>query len=133
VQPQIDLSQQTSPDDLPDQAQNQMFPSFCDVTRSNVDNRTPDTFSGRYNDVVVFGDLERVQGFTCGRMRFVENTDIDGIRDGIVNQFAKNETILAVIKQLHGLSRNRETIADVWVVLNDLNHNNSQMSMAKKR
>ena len=51
----------------------------------NVDDGAADGLGGRDDDVVVLGHLERVKRFLC--CRFVQDTGIDGIGYGVVDEF----------------------------------------------
>lgn len=114
----VNLCKQSSSNDLPDKTQNKMFCSLCYVARTNVDDRASDGF-GRCNDnVVVLGHLERVQALLSSRL--VQNSDIDSVRDGIVDEFTEDKPISAFFKNLHGISGDRESCANVWIVLEDL-------------
>lgn len=99
-----------------------MFPSLSDIARSNVHDGTTDTFSRCDDDIVVFGDLECVEGFTSSR--FVEDTGIDCVGDGIVDEFTENETVFAVVEELHCFSWDGEAVANIWIVLDDLHQKN---------
>lgn len=57
----VDLAEQTSSDDLPNQTQNQVLPAFDKVLGTNVDYRASDTLGGGDNDVVIFSHLESVE------------------------------------------------------------------------
>lgn len=118
MQLNIHLCQQTSPNNLPNETQDQMFPSLSDIARSDVHNGATDTFRRSNNDIVVFGDLESVERFTRGW--FVENTEVDCVGYGVVDEFAKDETIFTVVEELHCVCWDGETVAYFWIVLDDL-------------
>lgn len=100
----VDLCKQSATDDLPDQAEYKMFTAFSDITGSNVDDRAANSLGGCDDNIVVFGHLESIKGFP--RSSFVEDTGINRFGDGVVDELAKNQTISALIEQLHGVGRN---------------------------
>lgn len=118
MQLDINLAEQPLPDDLPDQAENQMFCALRDICRSNVDDGTADGFSRRYDNIIVLCDLERIKWFASCRL--VENTHIDGVRDGVVYEFTEDEAVTAFIEELHGVGGNWDAFSYVWVVFQDL-------------
>lgn len=58
VETDIDLRQETSLDDLPDKAKNQMLASIHNILRSNVDNAASNSLGRVDGDIVVLNDLE---------------------------------------------------------------------------
>lgn len=77
-----------------------MLAPLCDIRRADVNHGAANSLGTGDYDVVVLGDLEGVQGFTRGGL--VEHTDVNCVRDGVVDEFTENEAILALIKELHG-------------------------------
>jgi hypothetical protein len=69
-----------------------MFSSFGNIRGSDIDNGTSNTLCGCDDDIVVFCDLEGIQwlcstgGFVDGW--FVEDSLVDGVWDGVVDEFA---------------------------------------------
>lgn len=63
----VDLAEQTPSDNLPDETENEMFTTFGDILRTNVNDGTSDTFRRSDDNVVVFGHLKGVEwfGFAC--------------------------------------------------------------------
>ena len=118
VQLDVDLAEQTSPDDLPDQTQNQMLAHLNDVPTANVDNGTPNTLCRLNNDVVVLGEVEVVQLLDLFA-RLVENTLVDCVGYAVVDQLRQHETILALIEHLEGVGREGQAVANVWVAGKD--------------
>lgn len=104
----IDLSQKTSSDDLPNKTKDKMFSALRDISRSDVNHRASDTLRRSNNDIVVFSNLESVESFSW--LWFIENTHINSVRNGIVDEFTKDQSILAFVKELHGIGWNRITI-----------------------
>lgn len=133
----INLTQQTPPDNLPDQPQNQMFSPFFQITRTDVDYGTSDTFCRSDDDIVIFCHLECVEGFwfPFGEW-FVEDTFIDGFRDGVVDQLAQDETIYTglgragswktapftatFVEQLHSICRDRQNMIQIRIASQNL-------------
>lgn len=111
----IDLAEQSTSNNLPDETQDEMLPAFLKVLGSNIYDGTTNSLGGGDNDVVVLGHLESVKWLSGGRL--VEDTHIDSVRNGVVNQFAKDETITALVEELHGACWYREAITDVAVSL----------------
>ena len=95
-----------------------MLSTFSEVTRSNINDGAANTTSGSDNDVVVFSNLESVKRFASGR--FVKNSSINGIRNRVVNKFTKNKTITTFVEDLHSISRNGQTSADIGIAFEDL-------------
>ena len=56
----INLTEQASPDDLPNQAEDQMLPSLLDIRGTDVDNRASNSLRGCDDNVVVLGHLESI-------------------------------------------------------------------------
>ena len=86
-----DSAQKAASNDLPDQAQNQMFSALGQVRRPNVDDRAANGFRRSDDNVIVFGDLEGVEWLS--RFGDVENSGIDCVGDGVVDQFTKDQTV----------------------------------------
>lgn len=92
-----------------------MLPAFSEIRRSDVYDGTADCFGRGDDDIIVFRNLERVQLFAG--LGFVENAEVNRIWDGVVDEFAENETVFAVVEELHGVGGDGEARADVGVVL----------------
>jgi hypothetical protein len=114
----IDLGQKTPSDDLPNETKDKMLAAFRDITRSDVDHGASNTLGGRNNDVVVFSNLEGIQRFSW--LWFVENSRINGVSYGVVNEFAKDQSILAFVKKLHSISWDRITTSNIWIIFDHL-------------
>lgn len=114
----IHLRQQTSPDDLPNETQDQVLSSFNDIGGADVDDGAADSFGGRDDNVVVLGHLESIEGLA--RRGFVQDTRVNRLGYGVVDQFAKDETIASFVKQLHGVRWNGEASADVRIFCKNL-------------
>jgi hypothetical protein len=63
-----------------------VLPALGYIRRADVDDITADSFGGRDDDVVVLHYLESVKWFASGRD--VEDTSVDRIWDGIVDELA---------------------------------------------
>lgn len=97
----IDLSEKSTTNNLPDQAQDQVLTALSDISRADVHNGAPNSLCGGDNDVVVFGDLERVERFARGGL--VEDTVIDRFWYGVVDEFTEDQTVSAFVEELHGI------------------------------
>ena len=118
VELDIDLSKQTSSNNLPDETENEMLATFCDVRCTDVHDGAANTLCRGNDNVVVLRDLESVQRLLGGRL--VENTSIDRVWDRVVDQFAQNQTVLAFVEYLHCVGGDCEAASDIRVVLDDL-------------
>lgn len=88
VKTNIDLGQETSLDDLPDETQNQVLASIHDILGSNVDDTASDSLGRIDGNVVVLDDLE------VGELVLdVQDTLIDGVWHRVVDELAQKETI----------------------------------------
>ena len=114
VQLDINLAKQTSPDDLPDQTQNQVLAHLDDISTTNVDNGTPNTLRRLNNDVVVLGEVEVVQRLDL-LARLVQNTLIDCVWYAVVDQLGQHKTVLALVEHLESVGGEGQAVADVWV------------------
>jgi hypothetical protein len=114
VQLDIDLAEQTSPDDLPDQTQNQVLTHLDDITTANVDDGTPNTLGRLDNNVVILSKVEIVQLLDL-LARLVQDTLVDCVWHAVVDELGQHETILALVEHLEGVSGEGQTVADVRV------------------
>lgn len=80
-----------------------MLATFLNICRTNIDNGASNSFGGGDNNVVVFGHLEGIKGFSGSR--FIEDTGIDCFWDGIVDQFTEDQPIPDLVKELHRSGR----------------------------
>ena len=118
MQLDVDLAEQTSPDDLPDQTKNQMLSNLDNVSSANVDNRAADALC-RFNDnVVVLSKVEVVQRLDL-LARFVEHTLVDGVRHAIVDEFGQDKAVFAGIEHLKGIGGEGQSVANVGVASKD--------------
>jgi hypothetical protein len=114
VQLDIDLAEQTSPDDLPDQTQNQVLTHLDDITTANVDDGTPNTLGRLDNNVVILSKVEIVQLLDL-LARLVQDTLVDCVRHAVVDELGQHETILALVEHLEGVGGEGQAVADVRV------------------
>ena len=114
----IDLGQKTPSDDLPNETKDKMLAAFRDISRPDVDNGASNTLGGCNDDVVIFSDLESIQRFSW--LWFVENSCINCVSHGVIDELAKDQSILAFVKKLHGISWDRITISNIWIVFDHL-------------
>ena len=91
-----------------------MFPSLRNIRRPDVHYGAADTLRRRDNDIVVFSDLKCVQRFM--HMWLVEDTRIDGIGNGVVDEFTEDETVPAFVEYLHSFCRYGKSRANIWVI-----------------
>lgn len=118
VELDVDLREQTAADDLPDQAEDEMLAALRKVRCADVDDRTSDRFRGCDHDVVVFGDLEVVEGL--GSRRLVQHSYVDRFRNRVIDELGKNESISAIVEQLHRMGRDRDPVPDIGVAVEHL-------------
>lgn len=59
----IDFGEQTSSNDLPNKTKNQVLSAFRNIGGTDINDGTSDTLGRGNDDIVVFGDLESVEGF----------------------------------------------------------------------
>lgn len=104
VQLDVNLAQQSTANNLPDQAQNQMLPDLDDVASADVHNRAADTLGGFDDNVVVLTHMESIEIFRLSAGD-VEDTLIDGVRYTVVDELGENQTILALVEHLKGIGR----------------------------
>ena len=76
----VDICEQTLPDNLPNKTEDEMFSALRKVRRADVHHGATNTLRGRNDDVVVLRNLERIQRFVG--VRLVQDTSIDGVRYG---------------------------------------------------
>src|SRR5260221_6624243 len=95
-----------------------MLSAFGDICSADINNRTSYAFGRGDHNVVVFRDLEGVEGFTW--LGFIQDTHVNSVRHGIVDEFAQDQTVLAFVKELHRLCWDRVTMSYTRVVFNDL-------------
>lgn len=109
VQLDVDLVEEASSDDLPDQAEHEVLPSFDEIGGPDVDDAAADSFGRRDDNVVVLCHLEVVERFrpTTGlrglwlrwdpavrlASRLVEYSLVDGVRDGVIDELAQDQTV----------------------------------------
>ena len=95
-----------------------MLPAFRNVGGSDIDYGAPDGLRGQDDDIVIFSHLEVVKGLAWSRL--VQNTVVNRLRHGVVDKLRENETVPALIEELHGVGRNRKPVADVGISLENL-------------
>lgn len=114
MQLNINLAQETSPDDLPNQTQNQVFLDLDDVSTANVHHRATNTLCRLNYDVVVLGHVEGVQSLDL-LADSVEDTFVDGVRYAVVDELGQDQTVLAVVEHLKGVGVERQQAANIGV------------------
>ena len=111
----VDLGEQTSSDDLPDETENKMLAALRNVCSADVHDRAADTLRRGDDDVVVLRNLESIERFAGGGL--VEDTGIDGVGDGVVDEFTKDQAVLDLVEDLHCICRDGVSSCEVRVVL----------------
>jgi hypothetical protein len=93
----VDLGEQSTADDLPNETEDEVFSTLGNVLWTNVDDGTADTLCRGDDDVVVLGHLEGVQwlGLASFDGGFVEHSLVDGVGDRVVDEFTEDQTICA--------------------------------------
>lgn len=91
-----------------------MITACNDISRSNVDNGTSNSLSGVNDNVVVLSHLELVELLQPGAGT-VENTLIDGIGYGVVNELCEQKTVLALLEDLGSVGWEGKSVANVGV------------------
>jgi hypothetical protein len=84
----INFAKQTTLDNLPDKSKNQVLTTFHKILGTNVNNRASDSLGRVDHDIVVLGHLEAVD-----LLASIKNTLINGVRNGVVDEFTQNQTI----------------------------------------
>ena len=114
----IDLCEETASDDLPDETEDEMLSALCEIGGTDIDNGASNTLRTSNDNVIVLCDLESIQRLLRGW--FIKNTEIDSVWDRIIDEFAENEAVLAVIVQLHSIRWNWISVCKIWVMLEHL-------------
>ena len=110
----VDLAKQTSADNLPNQAKDEMFTHFDDVLSANVHHRAADTLCGLNNNVVVLRHVESVQLLDL-LARPIEHTFVNCVGNAVVYEFCKHQAILALVKHLKGVGWERKEMANIGI------------------
>ena len=118
MQLDIDFAQQSSADDLPDQAKNQVLPHLNNVAAANVDHGAPDTFRRLNDNVVVLRHLEGVERLGLPASH-VQHTLVDGVGHAVVDELGQNEAVLALVEHLERVGGEREAGANIRVAGKD--------------
>lgn len=90
-----------------------MFSAFLDILGTDVDHGAPNGLCRRDKNVVVFSHLEGIDLFAGPGL--VQNTNVNRLWDRIVDEFTKNQTITAFIKELHGGCGDRQSATNVRI------------------
>ena len=114
----INLAQETAPNDLPDEPENEMLADFDDVAASNVDDGTANALGRVDDDVVILGHVEGIQRLELFA-GLVQDALIDGIGDAVIDQLGQHQAILTLVKHLKGVGGEGQRIADVRVAGKD--------------
>lgn len=95
-----------------------MLSYFNDVTSANVDDGASNTLRRLNDDIVVLAHLESIKGASLPT-RNVKNSFIDGIRNTVVDELGKDQTILAFVEHLKCIGRERQPTSDLGVACQD--------------
>ena len=114
----VDMLQETTANDLPDKSEDEMFSSVCKVRGADIDHGAADGFGGCNDDIVVLGHLEVVEGLFG--VWHVQDADINSVGHRVVDEFAQQKTVPALVKDLHVVCRYRKTAPNVLVTVQDL-------------
>lgn len=114
----VNLAQKTPPNNLPDQAQDEVFSDLNDITRTDIHDRASYTLGRLDNDIVVFCHVEGIEVFDLASGD-VEHTLIDGVRNTIVDELRQYQTVLALIEHLESIGREGQTSPNVGVAGED--------------
>ena len=68
--------------------------------------------------MLLFCDLKSVEGYAGGRD--VEYTGVDRVGDRVVDKFTVGQSVTTLVKELHRVCWDRETMADVGIIFDDL-------------
>ena len=101
----IDLCKQAATNNLPDQPEDQMLATLCNIGRANINDGTSDSFGGGNDDIVVLCHLECIERLAGSRL--VEYTRINSFWYGVVDEFTEDQAVSAFVEQLHGMCRDR--------------------------
>lgn len=118
VQLDIDLTEKTTTDDLPDKAKDQVLADLDDVASTNVNDGAADTLGGLDNDVVVLAHLESIE-VLCLLSGHVHDSLVDGVGHAVVDELGKDETVLALVEHLESVSGEGQPRANVRVTGED--------------
>lgn len=118
VELNIDLAQQTTANDLPDQTQNQVLADLNDIPATNVHHRAANTLGRVDHNVVVLGHVESVQLLDL-LASLVQDTLINSIRYAVIDQLGQDQTVLALVEHLEGISREGQQVANIGIAGQD--------------
>ncbi|KAH3661835.1 hypothetical protein OGAPHI_006013 [Ogataea philodendri] len=109
----IDLAQQTSSDNLPNQTQNQVFFSFNNIFRMDVDNHTSNGLGRVQHHVGILQHREVVQ--LLALLRDVQNSGVNCVWNRIVNQLGKNQSVCALVENLERIERKWQSVTNMGI------------------
>lgn len=118
VQFDVDLAEQATADNLPNEAEDKMLPHFNNVTTANVDHGAADTLGGLDHNVVVLRHLEMVEGLGLPAGD-VKDTLIDGVWYTVVDELRENQAVLALVEHLERVGREGEAAPNVGITGED--------------
>lgn len=114
----VDLAQETTSNDLPDETENEMLPNLDNVTSTNVDDGAANTLGRLDDNVVVFSHLKGIE--ILGPFpRRIQDTFVDSVRDTVIDEFGQDEPVLALVKHLKGICREWKAATDIYIPSKD--------------
>src|SRR5690348_4695394 len=91
-----------------------MLPDLNDISSTNVNNGTTNTLGRFNNNVVVLAHVESIE-FLDLPARYVEYTLIDCVRDAVVDELGKDQTILTLVEHFESVGGKRKTTIDIGI------------------
>lgn len=110
----VNLPQESATDNLPDETEDEMFSDLNDISSANVDDGATNSLCGLNDNVVVLAHLEGVEIFGLFA-RYVENSFVDCVGDAVVDELGQHQTILALVKHLKSIGRERQAARNISV------------------
>lgn len=114
MQLDINLAEQTSPDNLPNQTKNQMLSDLDDISTANVDDGAANTLRRLDDDVVVFCKVEVVQRLEL-LAGLVEYTLVNCVGYAVVDELGEHQAIFTGIEHLESVGREGQKVPNIGV------------------
>lgn len=112
----VDFTQKTASNDLPDETEDEMLTDLNDVSSTNIDDGTANTLGGFNDKVVVLGHLKRIESLGLAAS-YVEDSFVNGVRHTIVDQLGQDQAILALVEHLEGIGGEGKPAANISVTI----------------
>ena len=110
----VDLAQETSPNDLPDEPQNEMLADFDDIATSNIDDGAANPLGRVDDDVIILGHVKSIQNLDLFA-GLIQDTLVDRIGDTVIDQLGQNQAIFALVEHFKGVGRKGKFMAYVRI------------------